>query len=229
VHPGCGCIQPRRKEPDAAKTQTPDAAWTAQRLAPGWEAGRQADGHSGVTEAGGAGCPPLWPGEALPISSKLSPRGASPHRHSPAPMFPGHGTRYVAWTLMQTDRRGTHISRRTTAKKRHGQGQGAGAPEPHDPAPNPTAGSQPRRGRPKLVRVFIRDGTFCPAFQVLAGGRLNTAVTALFNRAMELKIPHNYFTAWMVTPTTNLAGARPIDVLERQELLLNGLESLGRQ
>ena len=36
---------------------------------------------------------------------------------------------------------------------------------------------------------------------------------ALFNRAMELKIPHNYFTLWMTTPARDLAGTRPVDHL----------------
>lgn len=31
---------------------------------------------------------------------------------------------------------------------------------------------------------------------------------------MELDIPHNYFTLWMVTPSRDLAGARPADRLK---------------
>jgi hypothetical protein len=46
----------------------------------------------------------------------------------------------------------------------------------------------------QLVRVFIDDGTYCPGFQFLAGGRLQPTVVDLFQRALELKIPHNYFT-----------------------------------
>ena len=43
----------------------------------------------------------------------------------------------------------------------------------------------------QLVRVFIGDGTFCPGFQFLPGGQLRPTVVALFQRAMELQIPHN--------------------------------------
>lgn len=45
----------------------------------------------------------------------------------------------------------------------------------------------------QLVRVFIDDGTFCPAFQFLHGGHLRPQVVTLLERAMELQIPHNYF------------------------------------
>ena len=78
----------------------------------------------------------------------------------------------------------------------------------------------------QLVRVFIDDGTFCPGFQFLPGGQLRPTVVALFQRAMELQIPHNYFTLWMVTPSRALAGARPVDHLKGGPApLLRALES----
>lgn len=82
----------------------------------------------------------------------------------------------------------------------------------------------------QLVRVFIDDGTYCPGFQFLAGGRLQPTVVDLFSRAMELKIPHNYFTVWMITPSRDLGGARPVDVLKdsRAGLLRRTLETLGK-
>jgi hypothetical protein len=43
----------------------------------------------------------------------------------------------------------------------------------------------------QLVRVFIDDGTFCPGFQFLPGRQLRPQVVALFQRAMELQLPHN--------------------------------------
>ena len=49
----------------------------------------------------------------------------------------------------------------------------------------------------QLVRVFIGEGTYCPGFQFLPGGQLQPVVTTLFQRAMELKTPHNYFTLWI--------------------------------
>jgi hypothetical protein len=82
----------------------------------------------------------------------------------------------------------------------------------------------------QLVRVFIDDGTYCPGFQFLACGQLQPTVVDLFQRAMELKIPHNYFTVWMITPCRELAGARPVDVLEDGRAPLRGaLEALGRR
>ena len=66
----------------------------------------------------------------------------------------------------------------------------------------------------QLVRVFLDDGTFCPGFQFLPGGQLQPTVAALFRRAMELDIPHN-FTLWMITPSRALAGNRPVDHLTK--------------
>jgi hypothetical protein len=78
----------------------------------------------------------------------------------------------------------------------------------------------------QLVRVFIDDGTFCPGFQFLPGGQLHPQVLELFGRALELQIPHNYFTLWMVTPSRALAGARPVDQLKDGPApLLRALES----
>jgi hypothetical protein len=78
----------------------------------------------------------------------------------------------------------------------------------------------------QLVRVFIDDGTFCPGFQFLPGGQLRPQVIGLFGRALELQIPHNYFTLWMITPSRDLAGARPVDRLKGDPApLLRALES----
>ena len=78
----------------------------------------------------------------------------------------------------------------------------------------------------QLVRVFLADGTFCPGFQFLPGGQLQPTVTALFQRAMELEIPHNYFAVWMITPSKALAGTRPVDHLKGgPDPLLRALES----
>ena len=81
----------------------------------------------------------------------------------------------------------------------------------------------------QLVRVFIHDGTFCPGFQFLPGGQLHPTVTDLFRRALELQIPHNYFTVWMVTPSREL-GARPVDHLKGDPAPLHrALEDFGRR
>jgi hypothetical protein len=76
----------------------------------------------------------------------------------------------------------------------------------------------------QLVRVFIGEGTYCPGFQFLPGGQLHETVTSLFRHAMELKIPHNYFTAWMITPAAGLGGARPVDSLPHVPQLHQALE-----
>lgn len=78
----------------------------------------------------------------------------------------------------------------------------------------------------QLVRVFIDDRTFCPGFQFLAGGHLHPTVLDLFQRAIELQIPHNNFTVWMVTPSKDLARGRPVDHLKGGSApLLRVLES----
>ena len=68
----------------------------------------------------------------------------------------------------------------------------------------------------QLVRVFIDDGTFCPGFQFLPGGQLRPQVIELFGRALELDIPHNYFTLWMVTPRPGPCRSTPRRPPERR-------------
>lgn len=72
----------------------------------------------------------------------------------------------------------------------------------------------------QLVRVFLDEGTYCPGFQFLPDLSLHPVVTSLFNRAMELRIPHNYFALWMMTPSPSLHGRRPVDRLGRDTVAL---------
>jgi hypothetical protein len=77
----------------------------------------------------------------------------------------------------------------------------------------------------QLVRV-VDDGTYCPGFQFLPGGQLHPTVMGLFDRAMELQIPHNYFTLWMVTTSREINGSRPVDRLnDGPAALLRALDS----
>jgi hypothetical protein len=79
----------------------------------------------------------------------------------------------------------------------------------------------------QLVRVFLSDeGTYCPGFQFLTDLSPHPVVLGLFRRAMELKIPHNYFALWMINPCPALQGARPVDVLDsrREPELLSALD-----
>jgi len=46
---------------------------------------------------------------------------------------------------------------------------------------------------------------------------------------MELKVPHNYFTVWMITPSTVLDGARPVDSLPHVPRLHQALEGFAAQ
>jgi hypothetical protein len=52
----------------------------------------------------------------------------------------------------------------------------------------------------QLVRAFVRDGTYCPGFQFRPDGSLHPVVIGLFDRALALHVPHNYFAVWMITP-----------------------------
>jgi hypothetical protein len=80
----------------------------------------------------------------------------------------------------------------------------------------------------QLVRVFIDDGTFCSGFQFIDRGHLHSTVTALFRHAMELRIPHNYFSAWMLTPSISLADSRLVDMLNGgTRPLIRALEEFG--
>ncbi|BCW86650.1 hypothetical protein NicSoilE8_43230 (plasmid) [Arthrobacter sp. NicSoilE8] len=64
----------------------------------------------------------------------------------------------------------------------------------------------------QLVRVFVGEGTFCPGYQFRADLSLNPVVGGLFKRALELRIPHNYFALWMMVPSPALDGRRPVDL-----------------
>lgn len=75
------------------------------------------------------------------------------------------------------------------------------------------------------VRVFIGDDTFFPGFQ-LVRGMPDRVVTDLFAQAMDLKIPHNVFAAWMVTPVRPRFD-RPIDALEHPQILSDILDAFG--
>lgn len=79
----------------------------------------------------------------------------------------------------------------------------------------------------QAVRVFIGDGTFCRGFQ-LKDALFNEPALRLFEQALALKVPHNVFAAWMVTPLPGApdqagAGARPVDQLENFPLLQDAL------
>lgn len=77
-------------------------------------------------------------------------------------------------------------------------------------------------------RVFIGEGTYCPGYQFLDTGRLHPVVVELFAAAMDLTIAHNYFAAWMITPTRALNGSRPVDVLDGPTPpLFKALEAFG--
>ncbi|MDP9694429.1 UNVERIFIED_ORG: hypothetical protein J2X79_001988 [Arthrobacter globiformis] len=76
----------------------------------------------------------------------------------------------------------------------------------------------------QAVRVFIGEGTFCPGFQ-LNGGLLHEPVLRLFEGALDLKVPHNVFSAWMASPLPGAArgGARPVAQLDNLPLLRDKL------
>jgi hypothetical protein len=79
----------------------------------------------------------------------------------------------------------------------------------------------------QIVRVFTDEGTFCPGFQFLPDMSLNPTIVGLFQRAVQQRIPHNYFALWMMTPCHALDWARPVDrhQEQHQSALTTALES----
>ena len=76
----------------------------------------------------------------------------------------------------------------------------------------------------QLSRVFTDGGTYCPGYQFRPDLTLEPVVVALFERAMELRIPHNYLALWMMVPSPALQGTRPVDLRRSgKALVLNGL------
>lgn len=78
----------------------------------------------------------------------------------------------------------------------------------------------------QVVRIFLDGGTYCPGFQFRSDLTLEPVVVALFERAMELRVPHNYFALWMMVPSPALQGRRPVDLRRSGDVsaLLAGLE-----
>nr|WP_256869653.1 hypothetical protein [Paenarthrobacter ureafaciens] len=78
----------------------------------------------------------------------------------------------------------------------------------------------------QLVRIFLDGGTYCPGYQFRHDQTLDPVVVALFERAMELRVPHNYFALWMMVPSPALQGKRPVDLRRSGDasVLLPGLE-----
>jgi hypothetical protein len=74
----------------------------------------------------------------------------------------------------------------------------------------------------RAVRVFIGEGTFCAGFQ-LKDGLFHEPVLHFFDQAMSLKIPHNLFASWMVTPLPTEFRSRPVDILGNLRLLQSSL------
>ncbi|MEI2277423.1 hypothetical protein OHC50_08095 [Paenarthrobacter ilicis] len=69
----------------------------------------------------------------------------------------------------------------------------------------------------RLCRVFVGEDTFCPGYQFRADLTLNPVLARLFERALELRIPHNYFALWMMVPSPTLEGRRPVDLRESRD------------
>jgi hypothetical protein len=76
----------------------------------------------------------------------------------------------------------------------------------------------------QAVRVFTGDDTLFPGFQII-DGILSPAVVALFDKALELQVPHNVFAAWMVTPLPGKNYPRPVDALEYEPQLLEAMDA----
>lgn len=68
----------------------------------------------------------------------------------------------------------------------------------------------------QLVRVFVGEGTFCPGYQFRPDLSLNPVVMGLLERALQLRIPHNYLALWMMVPSPALEGRRPVDLRDQR-------------
>lgn len=76
----------------------------------------------------------------------------------------------------------------------------------------------------QAVRVFIDDDALFPGFQIV-DGLLSPTVLALFEKALELDVPHNIFASWMVTHLPGKNYPRPVDALQHEPQLLQALEA----
>lgn len=76
----------------------------------------------------------------------------------------------------------------------------------------------PESSMRQLIRVFVDDQTYCPGFQFRLDLSLNPVVVRVFERAMELRFPHNYFALWMMVRSPALQGRRPVDLRDGGDL-----------
>jgi len=79
----------------------------------------------------------------------------------------------------------------------------------------------------QLTRVVVDDQTYCPGFQFSPDLPLSPVVVRVFERAMQLRIPHDCFALWMMVRSPALQGRRPVD-LEGQRGSGPLLEALDR-
>lgn len=63
----------------------------------------------------------------------------------------------------------------------------------------------------------------------LKDGRLHEPVLRLFEQAMALRVPHNVFPAWMISPPTEPASYRPVSMLDRMKPLHDALAAFGNR
>jgi hypothetical protein len=80
----------------------------------------------------------------------------------------------------------------------------------------------------QLIRVFVDDATLAPSYQFSEDGLLHPVVQALFKRALELKVPHNSFTHWMLTPLPGKNYPRPVAALAYPDRLMEYLADYAR-
>lgn len=66
----------------------------------------------------------------------------------------------------------------------------------------------------RMARVFVDQETYCPGYQFRRDLSPNPVMVGLFERALELRIPHNYLALWMMTHCPALHGSRPVDRLK---------------
>ena len=81
----------------------------------------------------------------------------------------------------------------------------------------------------KLVCVFIDDGTLCPRVPSPARRHAAPGCCLLVRLGHDTESPPNYFTTRMLTPSTDLAGSRPVDLLHDTACLYAALETFANR
>lgn len=78
-----------------------------------------------------------------------------------------------------------------------------------------------QRKNHKALGVPVRNTYEYPGFQFTDAGKVHTAVVAVLRLAASLDVDSDTVSQWFCLPSPGLSGARPVDLLDEQQAVLD--------